>query len=95
MKSHLVSNLALLIERAVDECFFNEKGCASGQDGTRVLTEWRDSEKRPGYKVMHIEIMQDDESKFSYDDYGTECRSVSGNRDMVKEPEEDKDDIER
>lgn len=71
MKSPMSSNLVVLIEEAIDDCFYNGEGKSSSDDIT-VFAEWTDS-KRNGYSVIHLTILQNDIVKFSYDDYGTEC----------------------
>lgn len=72
MNSPMSSNLCILIEKAIDNCFYNGEGSTDDGKGIAVFAEWVDS-KRSGYSVMHITISENGLVKFSYDDYGTEC----------------------
>ena len=71
MRSPLSSNLSILIEKAIDNCFETGDGKSSNKDGIEVTAEWVDS-KRKGYSVIHLTIPENGVVKFSYDDYGTE-----------------------
>lgn len=72
IKSPLSSNLVILIERAIDNCFYNGEASVDDGNGIGVFAEWVDS-KRDGYSVIHLTITEKGVVKFSYDDYGTEC----------------------
>ncbi len=72
MRSPLSSNLIILIEKAIDDCFETGDGKSSNKDGIEVVAEWIES-KREGYSVIHLTILENGVVKFSYDDYGTEC----------------------
>lgn len=72
MKSPLSSNLAILIERAIDDCFYDGEAKVDDGNGICIFAEWIDS-KRNGYSVIHLTIIENAVVKFSYDDYGTEC----------------------
>ena len=72
MKSPLSSNLVSLIERAINNCYYNGDASVDDGNGIAVFAEWVDS-KRDGYSVIHLTITENGVVKFSYDDYGTEC----------------------
>lgn len=73
MRSPLSSRLVGLIGRAIDEAFYSGSGHTDDGNGLSVSAEWTDS-KRAGYSVVRITVSQDGVCKFSYDDYGTECK---------------------
>lgn len=73
MRSPMSSNLVIAIEKAIDNCFYNGEGKAEDGRGLVVYAEWIDS-KNIGYAVMHITIFENGIVRFSYDDYGTECK---------------------
>ena len=66
------SNLVFLIERAIDDCYYNGKSIVDDGNGLVVFAEWMDS-KNEGYSIQHITIVENGVVKFEYDDYGTEC----------------------
>ena len=68
------SNLVILIEKAIDNCFYDGEGRAEDTNGLVVHAEWINS-KNVGYAVMHITISKNGIVNFAYDDYGTECKS--------------------
>lgn len=72
MKSPLSSNLTYLIEKAIDDCFYNGEASVDDGKGVGVFAEWIDS-KREGRSVIRLTITENGVVKFSYDDYGTEC----------------------
>lgn len=72
MKSPLSSNLIILIERAINNCYYDGDASVDDGNGIAVFAEWVDS-KRDGYSVIHLTITENGVVKFSYDDYGTEC----------------------
>ncbi len=76
MNSPLSSNLVHLINKAIDNCFYDRVGKVDvddGDNGLVVSAEWVDS-KNKEYLVMRITISENGMLKFSYDDYGTECK---------------------
>lgn len=75
MRSPLSSNLVILIEKAIDNCFYNGEASVNDGNGISVFAEWIDS-KREGYSIIHLTITENGVVKFSYDDYGTECKSI-------------------
>lgn len=72
MRSPMSSNLVILIEKAIDDCFYNGEANVDNEKGLGIFAEWVDS-KREGYSVIHLTISENGVVKFSYDDYGTEC----------------------
>jgi hypothetical protein len=73
MKSPMDSNLICLISKAIDDCFYNAEANVDDGNGISIFAEWVDS-KRSGYAVIHLTISENGVPKFSYDDYGTECK---------------------
>lgn len=73
MKSPMSSNLVYLIERAIDDCYFNGVGHVYDGKGLSVYAEWTDS-KNDGYSVMIITLKDNGVMRFSYCDYGTQCK---------------------
>jgi hypothetical protein len=73
MKSPMSSNLIILIERAIDDCIYYGQANVDDENGINIFAEWVDS-KRSGYAIIHLTISENGVPKFSYDDYGTECK---------------------
>lgn len=74
MNCPLSSNLVYLIEKAIDDCFFNGEGKVDDGNGMRVFTEWIKNPSKEGYSLIEITITENGVVKFAYTDYGTECR---------------------
>ena len=75
MKCPLSSNLVCLIEEAINNCYYNGEANVKDDRGMSISAEWVDSTKRRGYTLIHLVIMENGVIKFSYDDYGTECKT--------------------
>jgi len=75
MRSPLSSNLIYLIRNAINDCFYNGEASINDGKGIAVFAEWIDSPKKDGYSLIHLTISENGAIKFSYDDYGTECKS--------------------
>lgn len=68
------SNLVNLIKKAIEGCIYSGRGYARDpQARIEVCAEWVPG-TRPGYSIVNITIRQGGVVKFSYDDYGTECK---------------------
>lgn len=77
MNIPLKSNLILLIESAIEDCYTYGSGQSISFEpdddiNIEICAEWVES-KNEGYYVMNITIIENGVIKFSYDDYGTEC----------------------
>lgn len=72
MKSPMSSNLVYLIEKAIDDCYYNGEASVDDGRGLGLFAEWVDS-KNDGYSVIHLTLTDHGVVKFAYDDYGTEC----------------------
>ena len=73
MKSPMSSNLVYLIERAIDDCYYNGEGFVNDGNGVSVYAEWTES-KNEGYSVMMITIKENGVVRLSYCDNGTQCK---------------------
>lgn len=74
MKCPLSSNLVFLIEKAIDGCFYNGEAKIDDGKGLCVFAEWVSDPNKEGYSLIEITITENGVVKFTYVDYGTECR---------------------
>lgn len=74
MESPMSSNLVKLVEDAIDYCFYNGESSVNDGMGLAIFAEWIDS-RHSGYSVIHLTISENGVVKFTYDDYGTECKA--------------------